>query len=85
MDHRRRPKAILEGAIAWLRGRSALLPGIATLERLVAEGRHAADVRVWAALAGPLDPVPAEKLIALGSNEIRSCRMPGLGPRFRSR
>ncbi|MFI6742756.1 DUF4158 domain-containing protein [Nonomuraea sp. NPDC050451] len=36
------PKAILEGAIAWLRDRRALLPGIATLERLVAEGRQAA-------------------------------------------
>lgn len=56
---------VLEGAIAWLRGRSALLPGITTLERLVAEGRRAADVRAWAALAGPLDPVLAEKLIGL--------------------
>jgi Domain of unknown function (DUF4158) len=59
------PKAVLEGAIAWLRARQALLPGITTLERLVAEGRRAAYVRLWAALAGPLDPVPAEKLIGL--------------------
>lgn len=37
------PKAIFEGAVVWLRDRQALLPGITTLERLVAEGRQAAD------------------------------------------
>lgn len=56
------PKAILEGAIAWLRDRQALLPGITTLERLVAEGRQAADQRLWRALA---DQVPAEVAGAL--------------------
>lgn len=45
------PKAILERVIAWLRDRQALLPGITTLERLVTEGRQAADRRLWRGLA----------------------------------
>jgi len=59
------PKAILEGAIAWLRDRQALLPGIATLERLVAEGRQAADHRLWRALADQLPPAVSGGLVAL--------------------
>jgi Domain of unknown function (DUF4158) len=41
------PKAIFSGAVAWLRARQALLPGITTLERLVTEGRRVADQRLW--------------------------------------
>jgi hypothetical protein len=59
------PKAILEGAIAWLRDRQALLPGITTLERLVAEGRQSADLRLWRALAGQLPPEVAAGLVTL--------------------
>lgn len=44
------PKAIFDGAVAWLRERQALLPGITTLERLVGEGRRTADRRLWAQL-----------------------------------
>lgn len=46
------PKAILSGAVAWLRARQALLPGITTLERLVTEGRRVADQRLWSQLTG---------------------------------
>jgi hypothetical protein len=59
------PKAILEGAIAWLRDRQALLPGITTLERLVAEGRQAADRRLWRTLADQVIPEVAGALLAL--------------------
>ncbi|QHE73143.1 Tn3 family transposase [Rhodococcus sp. WAY2] len=48
------PKAIFSGAVAWLRARQALLPGVTTLERLVADGRRVADQRLWQQLAGPL-------------------------------
>jgi uncharacterized protein DUF4158 len=50
------PKAIFEGAVAWLRDRQALRPGITTLERLVAEGRQAADQRLWRTLAEQVPP-----------------------------
>lgn len=59
------PKAILEGAIAWLRDRQALLPGITTLEQLVAEGRQAADRRLRRTLADQVIPEVAGALLAL--------------------
>jgi len=35
------PKAIFSDAVAWLRGRQALLPaGVTTLERMIAAGRE---------------------------------------------
>ncbi|MFE3697601.1 DUF4158 domain-containing protein [Nocardia tengchongensis] len=46
-------KALLTGAVAWLRERNALLTGITTLERLVSEGKQAADTRLWAHGFGP--------------------------------
>jgi TnpA family transposase len=58
-------KAILEGAIAWLRDRQALLPGITALERLVTEGRQAADRRLWRVLADQLPPEVAGGLMTL--------------------
>lgn len=45
------PKAIFVGAIEWLRSRNALLPGITTLDALIAEGRTAAEKRLWAQVA----------------------------------
>ena len=39
------PKAIFGDAVTWLRKRQALLPGITTLERLIGDGRNAADAR----------------------------------------
>jgi len=40
--------------VAWLRERQALLPGITTLQKLVAAGREAAERRLWSQLAGQL-------------------------------
>jgi hypothetical protein len=57
------PKAIFDGAVAWLRRKPALLPqGVTTLERLVAQCRQAADERLWAALSEQLDPVSGRAL-----------------------
>ncbi|MQY22042.1 DUF4158 domain-containing protein [Nocardia macrotermitis] len=41
------PKVLTAGAVRWLRDKGALLPGITTLERLVAETKQAADQRLW--------------------------------------
>ncbi len=48
------PKALKAGAVRWLRERAALLPGVTTLERLVTEGKQAADQRLWTHLASQL-------------------------------
>jgi TnpA family transposase len=47
------PTALLDGAVRWLRERLVLLPGVTTLERLVARERDAATLRVWTDLAQP--------------------------------
>jgi len=60
------PKAIFSGAVAWLRGRQALLPaGVTTLERMVAAGREAADQRLWQQLTSPLTPPTSGALLRL--------------------
>lgn len=59
------PKAILTGAVAWLRERHALLPGITTLEKLVAAGREAAEKRLWTQLAGQLSSDRAGSLLSM--------------------
>jgi hypothetical protein len=47
------PTALLDGSVRWLRERLVLLPGVTTLERLVARERDAATLRVWTDLAQP--------------------------------
>ncbi|MFH5227597.1 DUF4158 domain-containing protein [Antrihabitans spumae] len=60
------PKAIFSGAMAWLRGRQALLPaGVTTLERMVATGRESADQRLWQQLTSPLTPQTSGALLGL--------------------
>ncbi len=60
------PKAILSGAVGWLRGRQALLPaGVTTLERMVAAGREAADQRLWQQLSSALTPPISGALLRL--------------------
>jgi TnpA family transposase len=59
------PKAILTGAVAWLREHQTLLPGITTLEKMVASGREATDRRLWTQLAGQLSTGRAGRLLAL--------------------
>lgn len=59
------PKAIFSGAVAWLRARQTLLPGITTLDRLVSEGRKTADQRLWRQLAGQLPVSASSALLSL--------------------
>ncbi len=59
------PKAIFEGAVAWCRAWRVLLPGVTTLEELVAAGQEAAEQRLWAQLAGQLSPSAAGVLLGL--------------------
>ncbi len=59
------PKAIFVGAIEWLRARNALLPGITTLEALIAEGRAAAEKRLWAQITALVGPGTVSALLRL--------------------
>ncbi|MFQ6329849.1 Tn3 family transposase [Nocardia sp. CWNU-33] len=65
MDHGDGPKAIFEGAVAWCRARKVLLPGVTTLEKLVAAGRESAEQRLWAQLAGQVPASSAGVLLGL--------------------
>ncbi|MFI6368334.1 DUF4158 domain-containing protein [Nocardia sp. NPDC050630] len=64
------PKAISDGAVAWLRERQALLPGITTLERLVGESRKTADRRLSAQLTQRLPATARTVLRALLSSPV---------------
>ncbi|MFE6922416.1 DUF4158 domain-containing protein [Nocardia sp. NPDC057663] len=59
------PKAIFAGAVEWLRAHNALLPGITTLETLVAEGRKIADERLWVQVADQASPSAVSALMRL--------------------
>jgi len=51
------PKAIFLDAIAWMRERKILFPGVSRLARLVARVRDDTTHRLWAELEGLLTPV----------------------------
>jgi len=59
------PKAIFVGAVEWLRSRNALLPGVTTLDALVAEGRAAAEKRFLEQVAGRVGPGSVAALLRL--------------------
>ncbi len=56
------PKALFEGAVAWLRDRRVLLPGVTRLSKLVARIRDAAMQRLWDVLAALVTPAQARML-----------------------
>ena len=49
-----RPSLLIDRATAWLSGNKILLPGIGTIERLVAQVRRRASRRAWRILAAAL-------------------------------
>ncbi|WP_458687585.1 DUF4158 domain-containing protein [Nocardia tengchongensis] len=69
------PKAMFAGAVDWLRKRQALLPGLHTLVRLVTEGRHAADQRLWSRAAGKDRVISRKSSVGTGKGHIicRNC------------
>ena len=56
------PKAIFLDAVAWLRERKVLLPGVTTLARLVARVRDETTHRLWRELEGLLTPAQRRML-----------------------
>jgi TnpA family transposase len=56
------PKALFDAAVAWLRERRVLLPGITTLVELVAQVRTASDDRFYAVLASAVTDEQAREL-----------------------
>lgn len=51
------PKALFDGASAWLRGRGVLLPGVTVLARLVSQIRDEVTGQLWRALCELIAPV----------------------------
>jgi hypothetical protein len=60
-----RPSLLLDRATAWLAGDKVLLPGISTLERLVAQVRHRASRRAWRVLAAAPTQEQRQRIDAL--------------------
>lgn len=60
-----RPIVLFDRAITWLMERKILLPGVTTLERLIAEVRERADTRLWCILSHMVEPAQCNRLEAL--------------------
>ncbi|WP_017555921.1 DUF4158 domain-containing protein [Nocardiopsis baichengensis] len=59
------PKALFDGAVAWILRRAVLLPGVTTLTRLVAQVREEVTERLWTTLCSLLSPAQQAGLEAL--------------------
>ena len=73
------PRALFYAAVAWLRQRQVLLPGVTTLVELVAQVRRAAEDRLHETLAGPVTAGQAHALesvlqVAPGRRRSPGCR-----------
>jgi Tn3 transposase DDE domain/Domain of unknown function (DUF4158) len=60
-----RPSLLIDRATAWLSGNKILLPGISTIERLVAQVRHRASRRAWRTLLATLTQEQRRRIDAL--------------------
>lgn len=69
------PKALFDGASAWLRGRGVLLPGVSTLARLVSQVRDEVTGQLWQALCELITPAQRanlETLLVVGEGQRSS-------------
>lgn len=69
-----RPSLLIDRATAWMMANKILLPGISTLERLVARIRDRAHRRLWRSLSDDLSEAQREKIAALLDGESGSFR-----------
>lgn len=60
-----RPSLLIDRATAWMLANKILLPGISTLERLVARIRDRAHRRLWRGLSEALSDTQREQIVAL--------------------
>ncbi len=61
-----RPSLLIDRATAWMLANKILLPGITTLERLVARIRDRAHKRLWRNLSGALSDAQRRKIVSGG-------------------
>ena len=69
------PKALFDGASAWLRGRGVLLPGATVLARLVSQVRDEVTGQLWQALCELITPAQRanlETLLVVGEGKRSS-------------
>ncbi|GAA0972300.1 DUF4158 domain-containing protein [Nocardiopsis tropica] len=72
------PKALFDGAVAWMRRRAVLLPGVTVLARLVPQVREEVTERPREALCALITPVQQVNLESLLVAWLSSRRWPPL-------